>query len=180
MIRFNDSEFVTVTTWQRNNYGSGQSHDSHDYVQFLLFSLTDGTNNLFYFQFFPPSSTRIQTLAKGLSPAVFRVGGKSSDQAVFLPKYSGNLSHHERFHGMAPGPVLDTIVSGKVTWADPGFFVVVGGGRARNILCAHAHYEREARSPFRPGPRARLRALWKLSGFLCSLVLSEHYFKALW
>ena len=38
-----------------------------------------------------------------------------------------------------------------------------GGGRKR--IWARAHCEREARSPLRPGSRARL-GLWKLSGFL--------------
>ena len=42
--------------------------------------------------------------------------------------------------------------------------------------CAQsAHHEREARSPLRPGSRARLRAL-EAQGSRCSLVQSEPYF----
>ena len=43
-----------------------------------------------------------------------------------------------------------------------------GWGGGEKIMCAHAHHEREARSPLRPGSRARLRALEAL-GFLMML-----------
>ena len=53
-----------------------------------------------------------------------------------------------------------------------------GGGGAQKIMCTH--HEREARSPLRPGSRARLRALEALGGFWCSLKLFEPYFSAFW
>ena len=50
-----------------------------------------------------------------------------------------------------------------------------GGGGAKAYKCAlHAHHEREARSPLRPGSRARLKALEALGVFdalLCYLIL---------
>ena len=52
-----------------------------------------------------------------------------------------------------------------ISGADPGFSFRGGGGGAQKIMCPHAHYEREIRSPFRQGSRARLRALEAL-GFL--------------
>ena len=65
----------------------------------------------------------------------------------------------------------------RIAGADPGFsFGGWGEGGAQKIMCAHAHYERETRSSFRQGSRARLRALEALWVFLCSLVLSEPYF----
>ena len=51
-----------------------------------------------------------------------------------------------------------------------------GGGGAQKITCANAHYEREIRSPFRQGSRARLRALEALGFFMLSIVLSEPHF----
>ena len=51
----------------------------------------------------------------------------------------------------------------SVIGADPGFSF--RGGGAQKIICANAHYEREIRSPFRQGSRARLMlssAIWAL------------------
>ena len=41
----------------------------------------------------------------------------------------------------------------------------LGGGGAQKIICANAHYEREIRSPFWQGSRARLMALEALRVF---------------
>ena len=38
-------------------------------------------------------------------------------------------------------------------------------GEEQQIMCAHAHHERKARSPLRPGSRTRLRALEALGTF---------------
>ena len=49
----------------------------------------------------------------------------------------------------------------RIAGADPGFSFGGGGGGggAQKIMCPHSHYERETRSPYRQGSRARLRAL---------------------
>ena len=41
----------------------------------------------------------------------------------------------------------------KVLGADPGFSFR-GGGAAQNVMFAHAHFERDPRSPLRSGSRA--------------------------
>ena len=49
-----------------------------------------------------------------------------------------------------------------------------GGGEAQKIMCGHAHYEREARSPLQPGSRARLwapEALGVIDALSCYLSL---------
>ena len=51
-----------------------------------------------------------------------------------------------------------------ISGTDPEFSLG-GGGGAQKIICANAHYEREIRSPFRQGSRARLRALEALGVF---------------
>ena len=48
----------------------------------------------------------------------------------------------------------------------------MGGGGAQKIMWVHAHHELEARSPLRPGSRARLKlkaleALGVFDGFSC-------------
>ena len=55
------------------------------------------------------------------------------------------------------------------TGAGPGFFIFRG---ALKIMCVHAHYEREARRPLRPGSRALKWALEALGFFFYYYSLS--------
>ena len=47
----------------------------------------------------------------------------------------------------------------------------------KKMMCAHAHHEREARGPLRPGSSARLRALEALRVFYALLCYLSLIFK---
>ena len=52
-----------------------------------------------------------------------------------------------------------------------------GGGGGQKIICANAHYEREIRSPFRQGSRARLKGLEALGVLMLSSAIWALCFK---